>query len=93
MRLLRLEVKGFKSFANDTVLHFKEDVIGVVGPNGSGKSKVVDTIRWVLGEQKSKELRLEKMSDFIFNGTKKRKEAGIASNRAIYELVWCLLGY
>ena len=85
MRLLRLEVKGFKSFANDTVLHFKEDVIGVVGPNGSGKSKVVDTIRWVLGEQKSKELRLEKMSDVIFNGTKKRKEAGMAQVTLVFE--------
>lgn len=70
MRLLRLEVIGFKSFAIETVLHFEKDVIGVVGPNGSGKSNVVDAIGWVLGEQKSKELRLEKMSDVIFNGAK-----------------------
>ena len=62
MRLKNLTVKGFKSFANETSLNFNDDVIGVVGPNGSGKSNVVDAIRWVLGEQKSKELRLEKMS-------------------------------
>lgn len=78
MRLKSLELKGFKSFANDTLLHFEEDVIGIVGPNGSGKSNVVDAIRWVLGEQKGKELRLETMGDVIFNGTKKRKPAPVA---------------
>jgi len=79
MKLRSLSIKGFKSFANETVLHFNEDVIGIVGPNGSGKSNVVDAIRWVLGEQKNRELRLEKMQDIIFNGTKKRKEANSAS--------------
>ncbi len=78
MRLKSLELKGFKSFANDTVLHFDEDVIGIVGPNGAGKSNVVDAIRWVLGEQKGKELRLENMGDVIFNGTKKRKPSPVA---------------
>lgn len=78
MRLKSLEIKGFKSFANETVLHFNADVTGVVGPNGSGKSNVVDAIRWVLGEQKSRELRLDKMSSVIFNGTKKRKEGQMA---------------
>ncbi len=78
MRLKSLEIKGFKSFANETVLHFNADVTGVVGPNGSGKSNVVDAIRWVLGEQKSRELRLDKMSSIIFNGTKKRKEGQMA---------------
>ncbi len=78
MRLKSLELKGFKSFANDTLIHFDEDVIGIVGPNGSGKSNVVDAIRWVLGEQKGKELRLENMGDVIFNGTKKRKPAPVA---------------
>lgn len=79
MRLRSLQIKGFKSFANDTLLNFNENVIGVVGPNGSGKSNIVDAIRWVLGEQKSKELRLEAMSDVIFNGTKTKKEAPTAT--------------
>ena len=78
MRLNSLRIKGFKSFANDTVINFNENVIGIVGPNGSGKSNVVDAIRWVLGEQKSKELRLDKMTSVIFNGTKKKKSSGIA---------------
>ena len=78
MRLVKLEIKGFKSFAKETVLHFQEDVIGVVGPNGSGKSNIVDAIRWVLGEQKKGELRLDKMSSVIFNGTKKRKAGNVA---------------
>ena len=78
MRLVRLELKGFKSFAKETVLHFNEDVIGVVGPNGSGKSNIVDAIRWVLGEQKRGELRLDKMSSVIFNGTKRRKAGNVA---------------
>ncbi len=78
MRLKSLEIKGFKSFANDTRLYFEEDVIGIVGPNGAGKSNVVDAIRWVLGEQKGKELRLESMGDVIFNGTKKRKPSPVA---------------
>lgn len=78
MKLLRLEMKGFKSFARETVLHFNERITGVVGPNGSGKSNVVDAIRWVLGEQKTTELRLDKMGDVLFNGTKKRKPAPLA---------------
>lgn len=79
MRLQSIQVKGFKSFAETTDIHFYEDVTGIVGPNGAGKSNVVDAIRWVLGEMKSRELRLEKMGDIIFNGTKKRKKAGAAS--------------
>ena len=85
MKLTSLELKGFKSFANQTVIHFNDDVIGIVGPNGSGKSNIVDAIRWVLGEQKSKQLRLEKMSNVIFNGTKKRKKAGVASVTLTFE--------
>ena len=78
MRLKSLRVKGFKSFANDTVVNFDDNLIGVVGPNGSGKSNIVDAIRWVLGEQKSRELRLKKMSDVLFNGTKTRKASSLA---------------
>ncbi len=78
-------IKGFKSFANETILNFSEDVIGVVGPNGSGKSNIVDAIRWVLGEQKSKELRLESMSDVIFNGTKTKKESATATVALTFE--------
>ncbi len=85
MRLKSLAIKGFKSFANETIINFQEDVIGIVGPNGSGKSNIVDAIRWVLGEQKSKELRLEKMSNIIFNGTKKRKPSGLASVSLTFE--------
>jgi chromosome segregation protein len=73
MRLKSLTLKGFKSFAEETVIHFDHNVIGIVGPNGSGKSNIVDAIRWVLGEQKGKELRLESMGDVVFNGTKKRR--------------------
>lgn len=85
MRLRSLEIKGFKSFAEETVINFSEDVIGVVGPNGSGKSNVVDAIRWVLGEQRSKELRLDKMSSVIFNGTKSRKEGTTAQVTLTFE--------
>lgn len=85
MRLRTLEIKGFKSFADDTVIHFNDDVIGIVGPNGSGKSNVVDSIRWVLGEQKSKELRLDQMSSVIFNGTKGRKQGGMAQVTLTFE--------
>ena len=85
MKLLRLEMKGFKSFARETVIHFNERITGVVGPNGSGKSNVVDAIRWVLGEQKSSELRLEKMGDILFNGTQKRKPAPVAKVSVTFE--------
>lgn len=78
MRLKSLEIKGFKSFANPTILYFDENVTGVVGPNGSGKSNVVDAFRWVLGEQKSKELRLEQMGDVLFNGSSGKKQANMA---------------
>lgn len=85
MQLKSLEIKGFKSFANETVIHFNEAVTGIVGPNGSGKSNVVDAMRWVLGEQKGRELRLEQMSDVIFNGTKKRREAPMAQVTLTFE--------
>lgn len=85
MRLQKLEIKGFKSFANETAIHFHENVTGVVGPNGSGKSNIVDAFRWVLGEQKSKDLRLDKMSSVIFNGTSKKKEGALAQVSLTFE--------
>jgi len=85
MRLKTLEIKGFKSFANQTVIHFGEDVIGIVGPNGSGKSNIVDAVRWVLGEQKTTELRLDRMSNVIFNGTKKKKKSPLARVSLTFE--------
>lgn len=85
MRLKKLNIKGFKSFADNTQINFNEDVIGIVGPNGCGKSNIVDAIRWVLGEQKSKELRSEKMSNVIFNGTKSRKQSGLAEVSLTFE--------
>jgi len=85
MRLQAIEIKGFKSFANPTTIHFPEVVTGIVGPNGTGKSNIIDAIRWVLGEQKSRELRLEQMQDVIFNGAAKRKPAGMAQVTLTFE--------
>ncbi|SNS76202.1 condensin subunit Smc [Ekhidna lutea] len=78
MQLTKLEIKGFKSFADRVVINFDEGITGIVGPNGCGKSNVVDSIRWVLGEQKSRVLRSDKMENVIFNGTKARKPTQLA---------------
>lgn len=85
MKLSTLEIKGFKSFADKTTLHFNENITGIVGPNGCGKSNVVDAIRWVLGEQKPTAIRTEKMENLIFNGTKARKASGLAEVSLTFE--------
>ncbi|CAN5345613.1 chromosome segregation protein SMC [soil metagenome] len=78
MQLAKLEIKGFKSFADKIVINFDEGITGIVGPNGCGKSNVVDAIRWVLGEQKTSALRSEKMENIIFNGTSTRSPQQMA---------------
>ena len=85
MRLKKLELYGFKSFATRTEIIFGEGITGIVGPNGSGKSNIGDAVRWVLGEQSAKTLRGANMSDIIFNGTQKRKPLGYCEVSLIFD--------
>ena len=85
MYLKRIEMQGFKSFADKTVLELKQGITSVIGPNGSGKSNISDSIRWVLGEQSMKSLRSGKSSDVIFAGTQARKSLGFAEASLVFD--------
>ncbi len=85
MRLKSLEIKGFKSFADKTTLNFDEGITGVIGPNGCGKSNIVDSIRWVIGEQKISHLRSENLESLVFNGSKTRSASGLAEVSLTFE--------
>ena len=85
MRLKSLEIKGFKSFADKTVLNFDEGITGVIGPNGCGKSNIVDSIRWVIGEHKISNLRSENLESLVFNGSKTRSASGLAEVSLTFE--------
>ena len=85
MYLKRLELQGFKSFADKTILEFMPGITSVIGPNGSGKSNISDAIRWILGEQSMKSLRGSKSLDIIFSGTQNRKSLGFAEGSLVFD--------
>ncbi len=85
MRLKSLEIKGFKSFADKTTVNFDEGITGIIGPNGCGKSNIIDSIRWVIGEQKISALRSENLEALVFNGSKSRSASGLAEVSLTFE--------
>jgi chromosome segregation protein len=85
MRLIKIKVAGFKSFADPTSVGFPSNLTGVVGPNGCGKSNIIDAVRWVMGELSAKHLRGDSMADVIFNGSASRKPVGTASVELVFD--------
>ena len=85
MFLKRIEMQGFKSFADRTVISFEHPITGVVGPNGCGKSNIADAVRWVLGEQSAKSMRGEKMNDVIFAGSEDRRKVNMAEVTLVFD--------
>jgi len=85
VRLKSLEIKGFKSFADKTIVNFDEGITGIIGPNGCGKSNIIDSIRWVIGEQKISALRSENLEALVFNGSKTRSASGLAEVSLTFE--------
>jgi chromosome segregation protein len=85
VRLKSLEIKGFKSFADKTIVSFDEGITGIIGPNGCGKSNIIDSIRWVIGEQKISALRSENLDALVFNGSKTRSPSGLAEVSLTFE--------
>ena len=85
MNFEKLDIYGFKSFADKTILELKPGITTAIGPNGSGKSNISDAIRWVLGEQSMKSLRGSKSLDVIFSGTQNRKSLGFAEASLIFD--------